>query len=134
MGLLDQITSALGQQSGGSAQTNQLLQLAMNVINSHPGGLQGLIQQLTQAGLGQQVQSWVSSGQNLPISAEQITQALGSGKLQDIAKQLGIDHADAAGGLASLLPHVVDHLTPNGAVQDDMVQQGLSLLKGKLLG
>jgi uncharacterized protein YidB (DUF937 family) len=134
MGLLDQITSALGQQSGGSAQTNQLLQLAMNVINNHPGGLQGLIQQLTQAGLGQQVQSWVSSGQNLPVSAEQITQALGSGKLQDIAKQLGIDHADAAGGLASLLPHVVDHLTPNGAVQDDMVQQGLSLLKGKLLG
>jgi hypothetical protein len=53
MGLLDQITSALGQQSRGSAQTNQLLQLAMNVINNHSGGLQGLIQQLTQAGLGQ---------------------------------------------------------------------------------
>ena len=134
MGLLDQITGVLGQQSSGSAQTNQLLQLALNVINSPPGGLQGLIQQLTQAGLGQQVQSWVSSGQNLPVSAAQITQALGSGKVQDIAKQLGIDHADAAGGLASLLPQVVDHLTPNGAVQDDMVQQGLSLLKGKLPG
>jgi uncharacterized protein YidB (DUF937 family) len=87
-----------------------------------------------QAGLGQQAQSWVSSGQNLPISAEQIRQAVGSGKLQDIAKQLGIDHADAAGGLAELLPQVVNHLTPDGVVQDDLVQQGLSLLKGKLLG
>jgi uncharacterized protein YidB (DUF937 family) len=87
-----------------------------------------------QAGLGQQAQSWVSSGQNLPISAEQITQALGSGKLQDIAKQLGIDHADAAGRLADLLPQVVNHLTPNGAVQDDLVQQTLGLPKGKLLG
>ena len=87
-----------------------------------------------QAGLGQQAQSWVSTGQNLPISAEQITQVLGSGQLRDIAKQLGIDHTDAAGGLADLLPQVVNHLTPNGAVQDDLVQQGLSLLRGKLLG
>jgi uncharacterized protein YidB (DUF937 family) len=76
----------------------------------------------------------VSTGQNLPISAGQITQVLGSGNLQDIAKQLGIGHADAAGGLASLLPNIVDHLTPNGAVQDDAVQQGLNLIKGKLLG
>ena len=90
--------------------------------------------EFAQSGFDQQAQSWVSNGQNLPISAEQITQVLGSGKLQDIAKQLGIDHADAAGGLADLLPQVVNHLTPNGAVQDDLVQQGLSLLKGKLLG
>jgi uncharacterized protein YidB (DUF937 family) len=54
----------------------------------------------------------VSTGQNLPISAEQITQVLGSSKLQDIAKQLGIDHAEAAGGMADLLPQVVNHLTP----------------------
>ena len=134
MGLLDQITGALGQQTGGSGQNNQLMQLALNLINSHLGGLQGLVQQFMQAGLGQQAQSWVSTGQNLPISAEQITQVLGSGQLRDIAKQLGIDHTDAAGGLADLLPQVVNHLTPNGAVQDDLVQQGLSLLRGKLLG
>jgi uncharacterized protein YidB (DUF937 family) len=76
----------------------------------------------------------VSNGQSLPISVEQITQALGSGKLQEIAKQLGMGHADAVGGLANLLPEVVNHLTPNGAVQDELVQQGLSLLRGKLLG
>ena len=67
-------------------------------------------------------------------AAGQITQVLGAGKVQDIAKQLGIDHAAAASGLANLLPHVVDHVTPNGAVQNDLVQQGLGLLKGKLFG
>jgi len=134
MGLLDQITGALGQQGGGSSQSNQLMQLAVNLINSHPGGLQGLVQQFAQSGLAQQAQSWVGNGQNLPISADQVTQVLGSGKLQEIAKQLGIDHASAAGGLADLLPQVVSHLTPNGAVQDDLVQQGLSLLKARLLG
>jgi len=64
MGLLDQITGALGQQTGGSGQSNQLMQLALNLTNSHPGGLQGLVQQFMQAGLGQQAQSWVSSGQS----------------------------------------------------------------------
>jgi uncharacterized protein YidB (DUF937 family) len=134
MGLFDQIAGALSQQLGGSAQANQLTELVTNFINSHPGGLQGLVEKFTQAGLGQQVQSWVSTGKNLPISADQITQVLGSGKVQEIAKQLGIGQSDAAGGLANLLPHVVDHLTPNGAVQEDMVQQGLSVLKGKLFG
>jgi len=134
MGLLDQIAGALGQPTGGSGQANQLMQAALNLINNHPGGLQGLVQQFTQSGLGQQVQSWVGNGQNLPVSAEQITQVLGSGKLQEIAKQLGLDHADAAGKLASVLPHVVDHLTPNGSVQNDLAQQGLNLLKGKLAG
>ena len=43
MGLLDQITGALGQQTGGSGQNHQLMQLALNLINSHPGGLQGLV-------------------------------------------------------------------------------------------
>ena len=134
MGLLDQIAGALGQQQGAPGQSNQLMQMALNLIHSHPGGLQGLLQQLTQAGLAQQAQSWVSSGNNLPVSAEQITQALGAGKIQDIAQQLGLDQAGAASGLANLLPQVVDHLTPNGAVQDDLVQQGLGLLKGKLFG
>jgi uncharacterized protein YidB (DUF937 family) len=134
MGLLDQIVGALGQQQGAPGQSNQLMQVALNLINSHPGGLQGLLQQLTQAGLAQQAQSWVSSGNNLPVSAEQITQALGAGNIQDIAQQLGLDHAGAASGLANLLPQVVDHLTPNGAVQDDLVQQGIGLLKGKLFG
>jgi len=65
MGLFDQIAGALSQQLGGSAQANQLTQLVTNLINSHPGGLQGLVQQFTQAGLAQQVQSWVSTGKKL---------------------------------------------------------------------
>jgi uncharacterized protein YidB (DUF937 family) len=134
MGLFDQIAGALGQQLGGSGQSNELMQVALNLINNHPDGLQGLLQQFSQSGLTEHVQSWVGGGSNLPLSAEQITQALGSGKIQDIAQQLGIGHADAAAGLASLLPQVVDHLTPGGAVQDELVQQGLGLLKGKLLG
>ena len=130
MGLLDQVIGALGQ-SGGSGQ-NPLLTLAMQLINNQPGGLQGLIERFMQAGLGQQAQSWVSTGQNLPISAEDLLKVLGGGQFQQLTQQAGLSNADAAGGLADLLPQVVDQLTPNGAVQNDVVEQGLSALRGKL--
>jgi uncharacterized protein YidB (DUF937 family) len=133
MGLLDQILGGAVGQSGGGAQNN-LMQVALQLVSNHPGGLQGLIQSFTQAGLGQQVQSWVGTGQNLPITADQLMQVLGGGQLQSLAKQFGVAHQEAAGGLADLLPQVVDHLTPNGAVQDDAIAEGLNLLKGKLFG
>lgn len=134
MGLLDQILAgALGQQQAGSGQGN-VMQLAMQLINNYPGGLQGLLQAFGQSGLGQQAQSWVSTGSNLPISPDQLASVLGGGQLQNLAQQMGLSNDQAAGGLAELLPQMVDHLTPNGAVQDDVVQQGLSLLRGKLMG
>ena len=132
MGLLDQILGSAMGQPGAGGQSN-LMQLALQLVSDHPGGLQGLIQSFTQAGLGQQMQSWVSTGQNLPITADQIMKVLGSGQLHSLAQQFGIDPQAAAGGLAGLLPQVVDHLTPTGAVQDDAIAQGLNLLKGKLL-
>jgi uncharacterized protein YidB (DUF937 family) len=131
MGLLDQVIGALGQQSGGSGQ-NQMLNLVMQLINSQPGGLQGLIERFMQAGLGQQAQSWVSTGQNLPISPEQLLKVLSGSQLQQLTQRAGLSDADAAGGLADLLPKVVDQLTPDGAIQNETVEQGLSALRGKL--
>jgi uncharacterized protein YidB (DUF937 family) len=134
MGLLDQILSgALGQKQAGGGQGGAM-ELVMQLVNTYPGGLPGLLQAFNQSGLGQQAQSWVSTGQNLPISPDQITAALGGGQLQSLARQLGMNQDQAAGGLADLLPQVVDHLTPNGAVQGDVVEQGLSLLRSKLMG
>lgn len=137
MGILDSVLGALGQQLGGnSGGQNPLMQVVMGLISNQQGGLQGLIDQFTRGGLGQQAQSWVSTGQNLPVSADQIMKVLGGqgGQLQQLAQQFGVSHEQAAGGLAELLPSVVDHLTPNGAIQHDAVSQGLEMLKGKLFG
>jgi uncharacterized protein YidB (DUF937 family) len=59
-------------------------------------------------------QSWIASGANLPISAEQIQTVLSSGMLADFAAKLGVDPQVAAGTLAQVLPQVIDHLTPDG--------------------
>ncbi|MBP5996900.1 MAG: DUF937 domain-containing protein [Azonexus sp.] len=130
MGLLDQMAGALaGGQSGGNGA---LLETVLQLVNDpRHGGLEGLVRAFQQGGLGEVVNSWVSTGQNLPVSPEQIQSALGDASLQDIAAQLGISPAQASGSLAELLPQVVDQLTPNGQLPQggDLLAQGLDMLK-----
>jgi uncharacterized protein YidB (DUF937 family) len=133
MGLFDQVVGALSShQAGGS---NALLESVLQLVNNpQTGGLGGLVQSFQQGGLAEVVNSWVSTGQNLPISAEQIQAVLGGSTLQGLAEKLGMSHEQIAGGLATILPQVVDHLTPNGEVPQNsyLLAQGLELLKGKL--
>lgn len=132
MGLLDQVIGAVagGQSGGGQAD---MLQLVMQLINNpQTGGLGGLVQAFQQGGLGDIVNSWVSTGQNLPISAEQIQSVLGGDRLGGLASQLGMSPEQASGGLADLLPQLVDKLTPNGQIPEgggDLLSQGLDMLK-----
>ncbi|MDD2742681.1 MAG: YidB family protein [Rhodocyclaceae bacterium] len=132
MGLFDQVVGAMaGGQSGGN---NALLETVMKLVNDpQSGGLQGLIQSFQQGGLGDIVNSWVSTGQNLPISAEQIQSVLGGSTLGNIASQLGLSSEQASGSLASMLPQLIDSMTPNGQVPQggDLMAQGMEMLKGK---
>jgi len=129
MGLLDSVVGALaGGQGGGN---NGLVDVVMQLINNQPGGLGGLVQSFQQGGLGEVVNSWVSTGQNMPVSAEQLQAVLGGGQLQNIAAQLGVSPEQASGSLAELLPQVVDKLTPDGQLPQggELLAQGMELLK-----
>ena len=132
MGLFDQVAGALaGGQTGGS---NALLETVMKMLNDpQSGGLPGLIQSFQQGGLGEIVNSWVSTGQNLPISAEQIQGMLGNSALGNLVSQLGMNSEQASGGLAAMLPQLIDSMTPNGQVPqgNDLMAQGMEMLKGK---
>jgi uncharacterized protein YidB (DUF937 family) len=134
MGMLDGLLgNLLGSTTGGGTQQNPLLQAALQLVQQN-GGLQGVLARFQQAGYGAQADSWVSTGQNQPITADALSQVLGHGQLGQIAQQLGISHGDAAGGLASMLPQLIDKLTPQGQVpanHDDLVAQALSLLNKK---
>ena len=136
MSLLDQ---ALGALAGGQSGDNSaLLQTVMQLVNNpQNGGLEGLIQSFQQGGLGEIVNSWVSTGQNLPISAEQIQSVLGDSSLSGLAAQLGVSSEQASGSLADMLPQLIDQLTPNGQMPQggDLLTQGLDMLKkGGLFG
>jgi len=112
MGLLDSLVSDV---IGGGSGTSPVASVIGSLLGgSQGGGLATLVEQFTQAGFGQHIQSWISSGQNLPISAQQISQVLGSDRVAQLAQSAGIDPAQMSGHLAQLLPQLVDHLTPNG--------------------
>jgi len=85
-------------------------------IFDNAGGLQGIVSQLNSAGLGQQVSSWIGTGHNLPVSAEQIQAALSSDQLRDLAAKFGVNADDVSKLLAEHLPEAVDAATPNGTV------------------
>lgn len=133
MGLLDSLAGAAGQMlqndNGGNPQ---LIEAVLGMLNngSAQGGLQGLIEQFSQAGLGNLMQSWIGTGANLPISADQLQQALGSANIGALAQQLGTSPGDVSGQLAQVLPGLVDKLTPDGQVPQGGIQDALGALGG----
>lgn len=80
------------------------------------GGLQGIIQKLTSSGLGQQVQSWVGTGQNQPISGNDVKQVVDQNQLQQLAQQHGMSPDEYSHHVAQALPDMVDQATPEGMV------------------
>jgi uncharacterized protein YidB (DUF937 family) len=147
MGLLDGLLggvlqSALG--GGGQQQGIQgnLINLALGMLTKGQGGqaqgaqgsgLEAILGQLTQSGLGDHVKSWVGTGQNMPLSADQLTQAFGQGQVQQWAQQLGLNQQQAAGGLAAALPELINQLTPQGQVPQASQLDGLlGMLRGAI--
>lgn len=134
MGLLDEVLSMAGSM-GGQQQSEHATALGaiISYINSpQVGGLAGLQNMFQQGGLGHIISSWVSNGQNLPVSGDQLQGVLHSGALQQAAQQAGLDPAQLTGMMSTLLPHLVDRLSPNGQLADAGALQ--QMLKGLAAG
>jgi uncharacterized protein YidB (DUF937 family) len=143
MGILGQIltsvlTHSQTQSSNPTQASNPMQQGAHSMLESlwaliH-GGLAGLIALLQQKGLGNLASGWVANGPNPPISPSQVTQVLGEQHVQQYAQQNGLSQSDAANALSQLLPHVVDHMTPDGSVPQQAANMDsmLASLKTKL--
>lgn len=117
MGLFDSVIGAVTnrmQQPGGL--TSVLGGLLAN--QGELGGLGGLTEKFNQAGMSDLISSWIGKGENLPISAEQISSVLGSDVVSSLASQLGIDPAQASSQLSQILPGLLDKLTPDGVAPE----------------
>jgi len=139
MGILDDL---LGQNLGAVANTAlknpQVVSALFSLLSSKDasvggtGGLGGLVQAFQGQGLGDMIGSWISTGPNPPATADQITKVLGPQTLSQFAAKAGVSHGEAGGLLASLLPAVIDQLTPQGQVpESNALESSLgSLLSG----
>jgi len=128
MGLFDSVMGALGQGQGAGGGQAAMLNAVIGMLtqgggasgggaggaSGQLGGLGGLLERFQQSGLGEVAASWVSTGQNLPISPDQLGGVLGNDTVSGLARQLGLNNGDMLGQLSQMLPQVVDKLTPNG--------------------
>ena len=125
MGILDDL---LGKNAGGLAamamKNPQVIAAIASLLSSKDasvggtGGLAGLVQAFQGKGMGDMMSSWISTGPNPPATADQMASVLGPDTLSQFAAKAGVPHGDAGGLLASLLPAVIDQLTPQGRVPE----------------
>jgi uncharacterized protein YidB (DUF937 family) len=118
LGLFDRIGSAVRGVIESELATNAPALINAVLAKTNMGDLQGLVTQLRQNGLDEQVRSWLSNGPNVKVTPEQIESALGNEQLQQIAAHLGIPLDTVSKMLAEHLPTAVDQASPNGVIQN----------------
>ena len=116
MGLFDNIAGAVLGKMGG--EQGGIAQAAMEMFNQN-GGIAGVLDKFKAGGLAEQAASWVGKGENLPVSAEQISSVLGNGAIADMAAKFGISPETLTAQIAQHLPTVIDKMTPNGTVEGE---------------
>lgn len=112
-GLLESLGGLLGGLAAGGAASGAGGSIPNSAVSS---GLDSLLNQFRNAGHAKEADSWVGTGQNQPISAEQINSVIGQGRLAEIAKAAGVDPTYLSQILAQSLPNLIDKLTPGGRV------------------
>ena len=142
MALLPVVLSMLASRGGGGRQggggLGDILGQVLGGSGGQPGagssgGLGGLIEQMQRAGYGDQARSWVGTGQNMPISPDDLGQVFGPGGIEEIARRAGVTPQEASEGLSELLPEVVDHVTPGGEAPDlDQLTRSVDEMRRRL--
>jgi len=138
MGLLDSLLQQAGSVASIAAKNPRAVAAVISLLSTRDKsvggatGLGGLVSAFQKKGLGDMMASWISTGPNPPISASQVTDVLGASVINQFAKKAGVPAGEAGGLLASLLPVVVDQLTPKGSVPESNVLE--STLGGLLSG
>lgn len=129
MGLFDSLAGAVLGNVGGDK--GAMLQIAMDLFKQN-GGLEGILAKFNEAGFAEQTASWVSQGNNLPISAEQIIEVLGRDSIAGIAQKLTMSPSDISVKIAEYLPQAIDKMTPNGKLEGNsgnLMAAMMSMLK-----
>jgi uncharacterized protein YidB (DUF937 family) len=116
MGLFDNVGNVFRGMFGQTEAGATPALIAAALAKSDLGNLNGIVAKLQQGGLGDEVASWFGSGANLPVSAEQLRNALGKQQVRELAGNLGLPVDAALNVLSAHLPNLVDQASPNGSL------------------
>ncbi|HEY3384568.1 MAG TPA: YidB family protein [Vicinamibacterales bacterium] len=139
MGFLDALLKQGPAIAQMAAANPQVVKAALSLLSSRDtsvggsGGLAGLVGAFQQKGLGDMVSSWISTGPNPPVTGSQLEHVMGADALGQFAQAAGVSPASAGGALASVLPGLIDHLTPQGTMpQGNALEDAIGSLLGSL--
>ncbi len=122
------------KQSGLGDKSGDLMGMLTQQLQNQ-GGVQGLVEGFQKQGLGEQAASWVGTGENQPVDANQINGFLGNDFVQQAASKLGISPEMISQAASTLLPAIVDKLTPDGKMpENNDIMSSLPGMLGGLLG
>ena len=127
MGFMDQITSMASQAAAGG-QANAAGGM-MQAIEQHPGGIQGIIDQFKQNGMGEHVNNWASqpAGETPSATPEQIQQGVGgSGLIESAAQHTGMSREMVTLAMSTLLPMVIQHYSTAGGTAQPSAMSGMA--------
>jgi uncharacterized protein YidB (DUF937 family) len=116
LGLFDNVGGSLGGMIGQVAAAAAPALISAALAKTNLGNLQGLVNQLQQGGMGDQVKSWLGNGANIQITPDQLRAALGSDQVKQLAAHFGLPADAALKMLAEHLPAAVDQASPNGTL------------------
>ena len=138
MGLMDNLGKGMVGQLAGQfgGQNNKLIGAVAKLIGGGGiGGLSGLTQMFAQRGHADTINSWVSTGKNRDISPNEVQDVLGQDRIREVANEAGVSEQEASSGVASVLPQLVDKMTPDGKLPDsNSANSTLSQLASQFLG
>ena len=127
------IGASLIQNNSDEATTNidgdSISSALANLIGDDNGGIDlgSLVSNFSSNGLGDVVTSWLDSGENSPISADQITDLFSSDKISEFASSLGLSEDSAKSAIADALPNLIDSATTG---EESIVSQMLDSVGG----
>ncbi len=133
MGTFDSIVNHLtGGKEDLAGAPKKLVAGALEMVNEQKEGLKGMVEKLNASGLSAQVKSWVGTGSNLPITPDQVKQALGRDQIEMLALKTKLSVEEVTSHLAAALPQIVDKLTPDGKLPTAGLAEHAQGLLGKL--
>ena len=120
--------------AGGGRGQSPLVDIITSLLtNPQTGGLRGLTESFKNQGMEDVINSWIGTGKNMPISPDEILKALGNDRLRGFSERAGVPQEEISGGLANILPDIIDKLTPQGRIPDSsLLEEELKEMKKKI--
>ncbi|MBK9434108.1 MAG: DUF937 domain-containing protein [Micrococcales bacterium] len=115
---LDQLMRQILGGSAGAMDISKLTALAQPLLQQiqSSGGLNAVLGKLQQAGLGDQVNSWLGQGGNESVDADKLAEEIGEDRIETLSAESGMSPDEVKSGLSQILPGLVDKMSPSGSL------------------